>query len=344
MPYYIIFFITFAVSFVTVPLVMSLAHSSGAIALPGKRHIHTDPTPKFGGVAIAASVLIVSPVIFSVDRAVGSYLGASALILILGIIDDMRGTTWKIKLLFSVVATLIVVLGSGLWFENLGNLFGFGDVHLGLWGIPFTLFSVFGIMNSINLIDGLNGLASGVASIAFLSFAIFASVSGNSTVFYLSLANLGATSGFFKYNFPGARIFMGDSGSMFLGFSLAVLAIFLTQGDSKIGAMVPVIVLGVPMFDAVRIVVIRIRNRKHPFQADKTHLHHLMLRSGIPHHRVVFILWLLSALMASLAFVLYRFEAWLMVCVFAIIIAIIMVFIENLKIVRLSSLINGNGK
>ncbi|UCD34281.1 MAG: undecaprenyl/decaprenyl-phosphate alpha-N-acetylglucosaminyl 1-phosphate transferase, partial [Nitrospiraceae bacterium] len=230
-----------------------------------------------------------------------------------------------------------------LWFENLGNLFGYGDIHLGLWGIPFTLFSVFGIMNSINLIDGLDGLASGVAAIAFLSFAILASASGNSTVFYLSLANLGATSGFFRYNFPGAKIFMGDSGSMFLGFSLAVLAIYLTQGEGTIGAMIPVIVLGIPMFDAVRILFIRIKNKKHPFRADRSHLHHLMVRSGIPQKRVVFILWLLCALMASLSFVLYRFEAWIMVCIFAIVIAIIMVFIDNLKIVKLSSAINGNG-
>jgi UDP-GlcNAc:undecaprenyl-phosphate GlcNAc-1-phosphate transferase len=136
---------------------------------------------------------------------------------------------------------------------------------------------------------------------------------------------------------------MGDSGSMFLGFSLAVLAIYLTQGEGTIGAMVPVVVLGIPMIDTVRILVLRIKNKKHPFRADKTHMHHLMVRSGIPLNRVVFFIWILCALMATLAFVLYRFEAWLMVCVFAIIISIILVFIENLKIVKLSSSKNGNG-
>jgi UDP-GlcNAc:undecaprenyl-phosphate GlcNAc-1-phosphate transferase len=343
MPYYIVFIVTFGISFAAVPLVIQLANDRGIIAYPGRRHIHTEPTPKFGGVAIAASVLLASPFVFSLEKTVGSYLAACALILILGIIDDVRGTTWKIKLLFSITATMIVVLGTGVYFENLGNLIGLGEVHLSLWGIPFTLFSFFGIMNSINLIDGLNGLASGVSSIAFLAFAVFAAASGNSTVLYLSLANLGATIGFFKYNFPGARIFMGDSGSMFLGFSLAVMAMLLTQGKGSIDPMVPVVVLGIPMFDAVRILVIRIRNGKHPFRADKTHLHHLILRSGISQQRVVLILWMLSALMASLAFVLYRFESWLMVCVFFIIIAIISVFIENLKIVKLSSSINGNG-
>lgn len=334
---YIICLIAFIISSVAMPPLISLAHSNGVVALPGKRHIHTHPTPKFGGIAIALTVLLLSPFAYSFDRIVGAYMLSSALMLLLGIIDDVKGTGWKIKLIFSLSATSIVMFSTGLWFENLGNLFGFGDVHLGLWGIPFTFFAVFGIVNAINLIDGLNGLAAGVSAIALLAFAVFAYFSGNNTVLYISLANLGATLGFFRYNYPKARIFMGDAGSMFLGYSLAFLSIILTQGQSDIGAMVPVIVLGVPMFDTVRVLVIRVKNRRHPFAADKTHLHHLMMRSGIPQRRVVKTIWLLSILMSLIAFVLYKYEAWLMLLLFCSIMTVIGIFIENLPIIKSTS-------
>jgi UDP-GlcNAc:undecaprenyl-phosphate GlcNAc-1-phosphate transferase len=334
---YIVFLISFVISYITIPSVISLANNKGAIALPGKRHIHTYPTPKFGGMAIALTVLLISPFIFSMDRVIGSFLSASAVMLLLGIIDDIRGADWKMKLTFSLIATSIVIFGGNIWIRNLGDLLGIGEIHLGLWGIPLTFFSVFGVINAINLIDGLNGLACGVSSTAFVSFAVFAYISGNSTVLYLSLAYLGATLGFLKYNYPRARIFMGDSGSLFIGFSLAVLAILLTQGRGKIDPMVPVIVLGIPIFDTLRVLSIRIKNKRHPFRGDKTHLHHLMIRSGITHHRVVRIIWVLSALMSSLAFVLFKYDSWLMLLVFCIVIASIGVFIENLRIIKSST-------
>jgi len=332
---YAIFFIAFGISFVIAPLIMMLANNAGAIALPGGRHIHTRPTPKFGGIAIALSVFVISLFIIPVNRQIGSYVAASVIMLMLGVIDDFRGINWRIKLALSVTATSIVIMGTGLWVENLGNLIGLGEVHLGYWGIPFTFFAVFGVINAINLTDGLNGLACGVSSIAFLSFTIFASMSGNETVFYLSLINLGATLGLFKYNYPRARIFMGDSGSMFLGFSLGVQAILLTQGrNDSVSPMVPVIILGLPIFDTIRVLVVRILNRRHPFRADKTHLHHLMMRSGTHPNQVVKVIWILSALMSALAFVLYRFDGWVMLVIYFLFIAFIGVYVENLSIIR----------
>jgi UDP-GlcNAc:undecaprenyl-phosphate GlcNAc-1-phosphate transferase len=240
---------------------------------------------------------MISPFIFSINRVTGSYLASSAVILMLGIIDDVRGSDWKLKLAFSVIATSIFMFGSNIWIDNLGNLFGSGFIHMGLWGIPFTFFAVFGVMNAINLIDGLDGLACGISCITFTAFAIFAYISGNHTVYHLSLATLGATLGLLIYNYPRAKIFMGDSGSLFLGFSLAVMSILLTQGGGKVRPMVPVIILGLPIFDTLRVMTVRMLNNKHPFQGDKTHLHHLMLRSGIPRNRVVITIWVLSFLM-----------------------------------------------
>ena len=334
MPSYIIFFIAFVISFATVPLLITLAHSSGAVAIPGKRHMHAKPTPKLGGIAIACGVILIAPLIFPINRVIGSYMASSTIMLLLGIIDDMKGASWKIKLLFSIIATSIMIFGADVWIRNLGNLLIFGDINLGLWGIPFTYIAVFGIVNAINLIDGLNGLACGISSIAFLSFVIIAYVSGNTTVLYLSLANLGATLGLFKYNYPKAKIFMGDSGSLFLGYSLAIMAILLTQGNAEIDPMVPVIILGIPIIDTVRVFTVRALNRKHPFEPDRTHLHHLMIRSGIPLSRVVQTIWVLSALMSLLAFVLYKSESWMILLVFCIVSTLIGVFIENLRIIK----------
>ena len=334
MSLYIAFLSAFAVSFLSVPLVMLLANSSGAVALPGKRHIHAHPTPKFGGVAIASGVLVISPFIFTIDKIIGSYLLSSGVMLFLGIMDDVRGADWRVKSVFSVLATAVFIFGSDLWITNLGDLFGYGEIKLGNWGIPFTFIAIFGVVNAINLIDGLNGLACGVSSIAFVAFAVFASMSGNSAVLYLSLCSLGATLGLFRYNYPKARIFMGDSGTMFIGFSIAVMSIMLTQGEERINPMVPVIILAVPIYDTLRVFIIRILNKRSPFLGDKTHIHHLMMRSGIRQRRVVKIVWILSALMSVLAFAFYRVDEWVMLLVFFIIMAALGVFIRNLRIIR----------
>ncbi len=331
---YIVFFIAFIVSFATVPLIISLAHNSGALALPSKRHIHTTPTPKFGGIAIALSILIISPFILQIDRVIASYLAASALMLALGIFDDARGSTWKLKFIVSMAAISIFIFGGDIWIRSVGNLFGTGEIQTGLWGIPLTYFAVFGVISSINLIDGLNGQACGISSIAFLSFAVFAYIDGNNIVFFLSLISLGATLGLFRYNYPKARIFMGDSGSLFLGYSLSALAIMLTQGQGKINPMVPAIVLGIPIFDTLRVMITRFFNKKHPFKPDKIHLHHLMMRSGIYPTRVVKIIWILSLLLSLLAFVLHNYESWLMLLVLLIFIALLGIFIENLRILK----------
>jgi UDP-GlcNAc:undecaprenyl-phosphate GlcNAc-1-phosphate transferase len=332
---YLICVIAFIISSLAIPSLISIANDKGAVSFPGNRHIHTCPTPKFGGIAIALSVLLISPFIFTIDKVIGAYLLASSLILILGIIDDLRGANWTMKLGFSLAATSILVFGGGIWITNLGNLSGSGDIQLGLWGIPFTYFAVFGVMNAINLIDGLNGLACGISSIAFLSYAVLASASGNETVLYFSLASLGAALGLLKYNYPFARIFMGDSGSLFLGFSLAALAILLTQGEGTINPIVPVLILGIPIFDTVRVLIIRIINKRPPFVGDKAHLHHLMLRSGMPPNRVVITIWIISSLASLLAFLLFTYDSWITLAVFCIVCMSIGIFINNLRILKL---------
>jgi UDP-GlcNAc:undecaprenyl-phosphate GlcNAc-1-phosphate transferase len=297
--------------------------------------MHLIPTPTLGGLAIVSGVLIVSPFLIPWNNEVSSYFASSALIFLLGIIDDVRGASWRMKLGFSVLATSIFMIGSGMWIHSLGNLFGLGEIELGIWGISFTFFAVFGVMNAINLIDGLNGLACGVSSIAFMALAIFASSTGNSTVCLLSLANLGATLGLFKYNYPKASIFMGDSGSLFLGYSFATLSIMLTQGEGDLPPMIPVLIMGIPIFDTLRVMAFRILKGRHPFHADRTHIHHVLIRSRIRRDRVVNVIWGLSGFMAVLAFVLRNFGSWVIFYAFLTVSVILSLWLYFLpRIVR----------
>lgn len=186
-------------------------------------------------------------------------------------------------------------MGGGIIIKQIGTYGSYGKIVLGIFSIPFTYFSIIGVTNAINLIDGLNGLAGGISLIAFLSIGVAAYLSGNYVLAFMCIAFVGALGGFLRYNFPKARIFMGDSGSLFLGFSLAVFSILLTQDERfRIEPMFPVIVLLIPIFDTLRVMLVRAFNMKNPFKADKTHLHHLLVRRGFSSVSTVIFFWSLT--------------------------------------------------
>lgn len=331
----LVFIVAFLMSFLTVPLIIRVSHKKRLFSIPGRRHIHKKPTPKLGGVSIALGVFVALFFLLPKDRVTTAYFASSVLVLLAGVVDDVKNTSWKVKFLISMAAISILVFGGNIWIRSLGDLFGTGEVRLGAWGIPFTYFAVFGIINAINLIDGLNGLACGVSTIAFMAFAALAYASGNLTVFYLSLANLGGILGLFRYNYPRASIFMGDSGSLFIGFSLSAMAILLTHGATAVDPMVPVIILALPIFDTLRVMFFRMSKKRHPFHPDKTHVHHLLMRSGIPPLTVVRLMWVLSLFNAALAFALWDLNAWQLLLSVIVIVVVLSLGIENLKIVRL---------
>lgn len=331
----IAFLAALLVSYVSVPAVIAIAQRSGAVSLPGRRHIHKKPTPKLGGISIALGIFVPLLIFFPINRIISVYIISSFLILLAGVIDDVRESNWKLKFFFSLMAISVVGFYGNVWITNLGNLFGLGEVELGHLAVPFTFFAVFGIINAINLIDGLNGLACGVSVITFATFTVLAFLSQNLTVFYLGIINIAATLGLFRYNYPRARIFMGDSGSLFLGFSISVMAILLTQGPGKIDPMVPVLVLALPIFDTLRVMGLRISKKRHPFSPDKMHLHHLLIRSGLSANNVVKIIWILSALISITAVSLREKEAWVILLVFSGFVLFSMVFIRELKIIKL---------
>lgn len=295
MQYALIFLISLIVTIAVTPLVIRLAVRFNCLDRPGLRKFHKRSTPLWGGLAFIVGFM---PAFFflNMDREVISYMIGAFLLLIIGGIDDRWPLGWKVKWLGLIAATSVSVFYGGIAIEHVGTFGDPGDkLWLGFFGIPFTFFCVLGVTNALNLIDGLNGLAGGISIIALLFLGFAAHITGDQNPLLMSLSLAGALAGFLRYNFPKAKIFMGDSGSLFLGYSLSVFSIMLTQHQNAVvEPMLPVLVLLVPIFDTLRVMILRILKGRNPFVADKTHIHHLMNRKGFSKRRTVITLWSLT--------------------------------------------------
>ncbi len=286
-----------------------------------KRKIHKKPTPNLGGIAFFLSFWIVTTIFIIINHTSGAYLKyiiglfiGSLILFITGLVDDRRGVSPKIKFVVQVLSALIIIAaGVGITYINkpLGGFIFldqikipielFGSVYnIALLADLFALLWIVGIINVINFLDGLDGLASGVSAIAF--FVIYI-LSINPTVAQplsaiIALIMLGAILGFIPLNLNPAKLFMGDNGSMVLGFFLAVLAII---AGSKVATAL--LVLGLPVFDGLWVVISRIIRGKKPWIAGRDHLHHKLLDLGLSRRWIVIIFWLITALFGSIALI-----------------------------------------
>jgi UDP-GlcNAc:undecaprenyl-phosphate GlcNAc-1-phosphate transferase len=297
--------LAFSLSLLLTPVLKWVAPRIGALDCPDPRKIHETLMPRLGGVAIysgfAASYLaagITNPVYW------GIFWGAS-LITVVGILDDIRGLSPRWKLAGQIAAALVVTV-LGVRVEFLTNPFN-GLLFLGKLAIPVTLLWLVGVTNALNLVDGLDGLAAGTAIIAALTMAIVAWLQGEMVVAFLALALAASTLGFLPYNFYPASIFMGDSGSMFLGFTLASLAVLgLTKSTTVISLFVPVLILGIPILDTFFAIVRRFLNRRPIFQPDKGHLHHCLMAQGFSQRQAVLAIYLVNICLGASAILLTR--------------------------------------
>jgi len=300
--YLLLFGVALAASLLATPWAGRLAVRIGAVDRPDKRKIHRHTMPRLGGLAVFIGFAAAAALLLPDPRLTGLLLGGT-LILLLGLLDDTRGLSPKVKLLGQGVAAAVVV-AFGIRIDFINNPFN-GYLYLGAFSIPFTILWIVAITNAINLIDGLDGLASGVSAIVLVTFAVIAHQIGQSTVSLLALALVGAILGFLRYNFYPAKIFLGDCGSMFLGFMIAVLAVFgLLKGLTVVTFVVPVIVLGVPVFDTCFTILRRFCEHRPIFQADKGHLHHRLLSQGYSHRQAVLFIYFLSLLFSAGALLL----------------------------------------
>jgi UDP-GlcNAc:undecaprenyl-phosphate/decaprenyl-phosphate GlcNAc-1-phosphate transferase len=301
------FIMSFGITMALMPVTIQLARKWRCIDEPGGRRVHDEPTPRWGGLPIFLGIL---PLFYFVglSRPFFSYLIASVFLVIVGSIDDRRELGFAAKIFAMMVAITAVVFGGGLTIQQIGTYGSVGTVMTGVVAIPFTYVCIIGVTNAINLIDGLNGLAGGLSFVASLFIGVAAYLSRNFELAAICMGFTGALAGFLLYNFgTKAAIFMGDSGSLFLGFSLSVFSILLTQNPKfHIEPLFPVLVLLVPIFDTLRVMGTRLFNGRNPFKADTTHLHHLLLGHGLPVTGIVTLLWSLTLILSVTAVLLIQ--------------------------------------
>lgn len=299
MKYFYMFFFPALTSFLLTPLVKKLAYKLGAIDVPkDERRLHKKPIPRLGGLAIFTSFLIYSLYYIGFKSNFDGILAGAAIIVAMGIADDIKELKPKTKLLFQIIAAIVLILyGIKINYITIPFLPGTGSFYIGWLGTPITILWVVGMTNAVNLIDGLDGLACGVCTISALSLFGVSIISGRMTVGILSIILSGACIGFLYYNFNPASIFMGDTGSQFLGFTLAAISI---QGAIKsataVAVAVPILALGLPIYDTLFAMIRRKINNRPIMEADKGHLHHRLLALGYTQKQVAIILYIVSGI------------------------------------------------
>lgn len=259
--------------------------------------MHKAPMPYLGGVAIYLAVIIAVLVFAPLTRENIAIILGGTIIAISGVIDDIKDLSPRKKILFQLAAGIVLLIG-GIKVEFFTNPFASGNtiVNLGLLSIPITLFWVVGITNTVNLIDGLDGLAAGVSMISSLSLMFVANKFGNSEISLIAAILAGACLGFLPYNFNPAKIFMGDTGALFLGFMLSAISVEgVMKSAATIAIVVPVLILGIPIFDTAFAICRRLLNGQSISSADKGHLHHRLLETGLSQKSTVLVLYGISA-------------------------------------------------
>ena len=309
--YYIIFSlaVAFIFSFSAVPFVRIFAFKVDAIDVPRDgRRMHKNPVPRIGGLAIYFGFLVSFFCFYQVIemKDVGVIIGATLLV-ILGIFDDMKPIKAIYKLLVQIAAAAIpVIMGLKIEIFTDFNIFSSNlSINLGFLAIPITIIWIIALTNALNLIDGLDGLAASVATISSICLIIVALYMGNPVVAIPLAAIAGATLGFLPYNLNPAKIFMGDTGALFLGYMLATLSIDgFFKSYATITLVIPIIVLGLPLFDTGFAIIRRIANKKHIMEPDRSHLHHRLIDAGFNQRQAVLILCAISTLLSLAVIVL----------------------------------------
>lgn len=310
--YIIPFLAAFILTFFQMPFTIKIAKKKGFLDVPkDERRVHKKPIPVGGGIAMVISVSILMVYFLPINKNLIMALIASLIIAISGLYDDKEGLSPKLKFLFQILAAVILIIG-GMKIEFFTNPFDSHDalLILNILSIPVTIFWVCGITNTINLIDGLDGLASGVSMICAISMFFITYKMGRYDVSLVCALVAGACLGFLPFNFNPAKIFMGDTGALYLGFMLSYISIsgFLKQA-AILMIFVPVLILGVPVFDTAFAMVRRKLSGKSMVEADKGHLHHRLLKMGLNQRQTVVILYSISAIFGVLANLISRFHS-----------------------------------
>ena len=322
--YFIVGFCAMIVTLIATPIVRSFAKKRNWVAVPDERKVHTVATPDVGGIAMFAGVVVALGLAWQMDRFSPLFRGnseprgillAALLILVIGVIDDVRELSAPARVLATVGAAMILVQSGVTMFYF--RIPFFGVIQLSSDWVPIvTVVWLLGMVQAINLIDGLDGLAAGIVAIGSTAFFIYSFhlsdlglLSEPNIGPLIAVITIGVCVGFLPYNFNGASIFMGDGGSYFLGFTLAAVSIVgPAKGLTTVSLLLPLLILSLPLADMSAVIMGRLSDGHSPFYPDRRHLHHRLLRAGFSHRRTVVLIYVFTQWLASLAMVVANVE------------------------------------
>lgn len=326
------------------PFLIKAGIKYGFVDSVNRRKIHQGAIPRIGGIGIALGTMFplfllyfyenhVSRILFDSFESICVFVFGGIAISLFGLYDDIRGVNAKLKLVFQILLAL------GAWyagFEISVVSSPFGVINLGWFGTFFTILWIVGIINAFNLIDGMDGLSSGVSFFACITIMTLSIANGTMVVALVSAALAGAVVGFLIYNFNPAKIFMGDAGSMFIGYMLAVLALkSQSKGHTLVSLLVPIIAMGLPILDTTLAFIRRYLRNQSIFAADRQHIHHMLLSKGWNQKKVVLILYGITVFFTALAMLLIfnkDAESFLVISVFSIVVGVIITKLGYLEI------------
>ena len=315
------------------PFIKRVAKHIGAMDIPNERKVHKVPIPRLGGLGIYMGFILGYVLFGTMSLKMNAILIGSFIIIITGIIDDINPIPAKIKFLFQIVAASVVAFYGNILLSDL-SAFGF-YIEFGIFSYPITILFIVSIINCINLIDGLDGLAAGLSSIYFITIGIV--IVGWMHTFELdaviTFVMLGSTLGFLCHNFNPAKIFMGDSGSMFLGYMIAVIALLGFKNVTLTTLLVPICLLAIPIMDTLFAIIRRVINKKPIGEPDKKHLHHQLLNLNISHRNTVLIIYFVDILFAGAMLVYMLYDRTVGVILYSILFIIVLIFVLKTNII-----------
>jgi len=325
------------------PFIKKIAKHIGAMDIPrDNRRIHTKPMPRLGGLGIFLGFLTGYIFFAPQDPQMLSILIGSFIIIITGICDDIKPLPALYKLIPQIFATLVIIFYGDILLNNI-SAFGF-YIDFGIWAYPLTVFFILGAINAINFIDGLDGLSGGISSIYFLTIGLIAVITQNigSLEVTISFLMLGATLGFLFHNFYPAKIFAGDSGSMFLGFIIAVIALLGFKNITLTSLVVPILILAIPIIDTLFAIIRRTLKGEPISKPDKLHLHHQLLSMGFGHRKTVLIIYIMNILFAIASIFYILKDRKLGIVIYVILFVIIVWLVTRTTIISSKKIIKDN--
>lgn len=322
---------TFLFSLIITPIVKKIAIHIGSVDKPNKRRINKVPMPTLGGLTIFLS-FIFGYMLFSskITDMIPIILGG-IIILITGIIDDINPIKARYKLIGQIIASLIVVIYGGFSINSV-DFFGI-NLEFGIFKEVITIIFIVGMINAVNLIDGLDGLAAGLSEIFFITIAVIALIQQkySGLDIYLTLIMIGSTMGLLIYNFYPAKIYLGDSGAMFLGYIISVIAILGFKVVTITSFVIPVFLMAIPVFDTLLAILRRIKKKKSLSEPDKEHLHHKLLSLGLSHRNTVLVLYFINLIFAIASVIYALVEQKTGIIIYVIILVIIIYLAIRIK-------------